>query len=72
MLERRNGAFGIEEIIVPMVELSSGDLRKASDPELDRILEEFLGITLRNFWSRAKKIGHILSAASQILDQDEL
>ena len=72
ILERRVGASGVEEVLVPMIEISSSDLRKATDLELDRILEEFLGLTVRQFWSRARKVSHILSAASQFLDQDEL
>ena len=71
MLEQRYGTMGIETVQVPMVEISSEELRRAPDSELDRFLEELLGITARKFWSRAKKISHLLGAASVILDQDE-
>lgn len=71
ILEQRYGVMGIETVQAPMVEISSEELRRAPDSELDRFLEELLGITARKFWSRAKKINHLLSAASAILDQDE-
>lgn len=71
MVEYRPGAFGVEELQTPMLELSSESLRQATEADLDRILEEYLGITARKFWSRAKKITHLLSAASAFLDQDE-
>jgi hypothetical protein len=71
MLEQRYGTMGLETVQVPMVEITSEELRRAPDNELDRFLEELLGITARKFWSRAKKISHLLSAASLILDQDE-
>jgi hypothetical protein len=75
VLEERPNALGPGQpglVEVPMLEVSSESLRSMSDEQLDQLLEQYLGITPRSFWSKAKRVSVILNAASQIVDAEEV